>query len=266
MTQTTSSTAFLTLTLPRENRNRPVERDRKQARVSLLPTSRLFPWGGIALLILATASQADDRTKKLSIVRNSDYTVKKEVLSFREIGRQNLVTQGLDYSCGAAAIATVAKYFWGDDVSELDFIKIALQVLSPEEFRDRQKNGLTMEDLKNIAIKAEYFSTVGRLKFAQLRESKVPLIVGLDIEGYKHFVVVRGTDDDFVYIADSIRGNLRMKHRDFQRQWQKSLVLVVAKRTVPPPKNAPLSVRKEDQQVKELQYQAIRRSYLIPTF
>ena len=123
-----------------------------------------------------------------------------------------------------------------------------------------------MEDLKNIAIKAQYFSTVGRLKFDQLEESKVPLIVGLDVEGYKHFVVIRGTDDNFVYIADSIRGNLRLKHSEFKRQWQKNLVLVVAKRTVPPPKNAPLSVRKKDQEVKELQYQTIRRSYLIPTF
>ena len=244
----------------------PFEIRRRAVRMTVLKRYRLILLGGSACMMLAIPSLADDRMKKLSIVRNSNFTVKKEVLSFREIGRQNLVTQGLDYSCGAAAIATVAKYFWGDNVSELDFIKIALQILSPEEFRDRQKNGLTMEDLKNIAIKAQYFSTVGRLKFDQLEESKVPLIVGLDVEGYKHFVVIRGTDDNFVYIADSIRGNLRLKHSEFKRQWQKNLVLVVAKRTVPPPKNAPLSVRKEDQEVKELQYQTIRRSYLIPTF
>ena len=244
----------------------PFEIRRRAVRMTVLKRYRLILLGGSACMMLAIPSLADDRMKKLSIVRNSTFTVKKEVLSFREIGRQNLVTQGLDYSCGAAAIATVAKYFWGDNVSELDFIKIALQILSPEEFRDRQKNGLTMEDLKNIAIKAQYFSTVGRLKFDQLEESKVPLIVGLDVEGYKHFVVIRGTDDNFVYIADSIRGNLRLKHSEFKRQWQKNLVLVVAKRTVPPPKNAPLSVRKEDQEVKELQYQTIRRSYLIPTF
>ncbi len=244
----------------------PFEIRRRAGRMTVLKRYRLILLGGSACMMLAIPGLADDRMKKLSIVRNSNFTVKKEVLSFREIGRQNLVTQGLDYSCGAAAIATVAKYFWGDNVSELDFIKIALQILSPEEFRDRQKNGLTMEDLKNIAIKAQYFSTVGRLKFDQLEESKVPLIVGLDVEGYKHFVVIRGTDDNFVYIADSIRGNLRLKHSEFKRQWQKNLVLVVAKRTVPPPKNAPLSVRKEDQEVKELQYQTIRRSYLIPTF
>ncbi|MEC7716455.1 MAG: cysteine peptidase family C39 domain-containing protein [Planctomycetota bacterium] len=244
----------------------PFEIRRRAVRMTVLKRYRLILLGGSACMMLAIPSLADERMKKLSIVRNSNFTVKKEVLSFREIGRQNLVTQGLDYSCGAAAIATVAKYFWGDNVSELDFIKIALQILSPEEFRDRQKNGLTMEDLKNIAIKAQYFSTVGRLKFDQLEESKVPLIVGLDVEGYKHFVVIRGTDDNFVYIADSIRGNLRLKHSEFKRQWQKNLVLVVAKRTVPPPKNAPLSVRKEDQEVKELQYQTIRRSYLIPTF
>lgn len=259
-------TTFSTSSQANKKGSDPFEIRRRAVRMTVLKRYRLILLGGSACMMLAIPSLADDRMKKLSIVRNSTFTVKKEVLSFREIGRQNLVTQGLDYSCGAAAIATVAKYFWGDNVSELDFIKIALQILSPEEFRDRQKNGLTMEDLKNIAIKAQYFSTVGRLKFDQLEESKVPLIVGLDVEGYKHFVVIRGTDDNFVYIADSIRGNLRLKHSEFKRQWQKNLVLVVAKRTVPPPKNAPLSVRKEDQEAKELQYQTIRRSYLIPTF
>jgi predicted double-glycine peptidase len=234
------------------------------------PLSLRFILAGLVTIGLVTQVDssgtlgANDRNPKWSIVRNSDYTVKKEVLSYREIGRQNLVTQGLDYSCGAAALATIAKYFWGDDVGELDFIKIALQILTPEEFRDRQKNGLTLEDLKNVALKANYFSTVGRLKFNQLRESKVPLIVGMDIEGYKHFVVVRGTDDDYVYLADSIRGNLRIRHSEFKKQWQKNLVLVVAKRTVKPPENSLLSVQPQEKEPRQLQ--AIRRSYLLPSF
>jgi predicted double-glycine peptidase len=236
------------------------------------PLSLRFILAGLVTIGLVTqvdpsgTLSANDRNPKWSIVRNSDYTVKKEVLSYREIGRQNLVTQGLDYSCGAAALATIAKYFWGDDVGELDFIKIALQILTPEEFRDRQKNGLTLEDLKNVALKANYFSTVGRLKFSQLRESKVPLIVGMDIEGYKHFVVVRGTDDDYVYLADSIRGNLRIRHSEFKKQWQKNLVLVVAKRTVKPPENSLLSVQPQEKEPRQLQSQAIRRSYLLPSF
>jgi predicted double-glycine peptidase len=236
------------------------------------PLSLRFILAGLVTIGLVTqvdasgTLSANDRNPKWSIVRNSDYTVKKEVLSYREIGRQNLVTQGLDYSCGAAALATIAKYFWGDDVGELDFIKIALQILTPEEFRDRQKNGLTLEDLKNVALKANYFSTVGRLKFNQLRESKVPLIVGVDIEGYKHFVVVRGTDDDYVYLADSIRGNLRIRHSEFKKQWQKNLVLVVAKRTVKPPENSLLSVQPQEKEPRQLQSQAIRRSYLLPSF
>jgi predicted double-glycine peptidase len=236
------------------------------------PLSLRFILAGLVTIGLVTqvdpsgTLSANDRNPKWSIVRNSDYTVKKEVLSYREIGRQNLVTQGLDYSCGAAALATIAKYFWGDDVGELDFIKIALQILTPEEFRDRQKNGLTLEDLKNVALKANYFSTVGRLKFNQLRESKVPLIVGMDIEGYKHFVVVRGTDDDYVYLADSIRGNLRIRHSEFKKQWQKNLVLVVAKRTVKPPENSLLSVQPQEKEPRQLQSQAIRRSYLLPSF
>lgn len=241
-----------------------------QPTVQAKSTRTLFTRKTLLLTMVLTAGSttlgAAEKPSKWSRVRNWDYTVKRSVLSFRDVNRQNLVTQGLDYSCGAAALATITTYFWGDDLGELDFIKIALQNLTPEEFKDRQKNGLTLEDLKNMAIKAGYFSTVGRLKFDQLQESKVPLIVGLDVEGYKHFVVLRGTDDDYVYIADSIRGNMRIRHLEFQQQWQKGLVLVVAKRSTTPPENAPLSVKETEKSETTLQSQVIRRSYLIPSF
>ena len=110
--------------------------------------------------------------------------------SYIETERQNLVVQELDYSCGTACLATVAKYFWGDDYNEAKFIEFSFQVLSQEEFQNRVKTGLTMADLKAIAEKAGYFSTVGRLTFDQLTKSKIPVIVGITVNKYKHFVVL----------------------------------------------------------------------------
>ena len=70
---------------------------------------------------------------------------------------------------------------------------------------------------------------MGKLQFAKLAEAKVPLIVGLTIEEYDHFVVYRGTDNRWVYLADPIRGNIRVSIPVFLDQWQQNAVLAVHK-------------------------------------
>ena len=46
---------------------------------------------------------------------------------------------------------------------------------------------------------------------------------------YEHFVVYRGILNDRVFLADSIRGNIRLSICEFSRQWTDGAVLVVAK-------------------------------------
>ena len=74
-----------------------------------------------------------------------------------------------------------------------------------------------------------YQSTIGRLEFDKLKESKIPLIVGIVVDGFDHFVVFRGTDGRNVYLADPAHGNLRVPAAEFVKQWQKNMALVVVK-------------------------------------
>ena len=134
--------------------------------------------------------------------------------------------QKRDFSCGAAAVATIAHYYWGDNVDEDLFLRALDTILTDEEIEDRIKNGLAMSDLRRAAVIAGYEAVVGKLTFDKLAESKVPLVVGIKPGGHKHFVVYRGTDWVWVYIADPIRGNLRMPIREFVDQWQEKAVLV----------------------------------------
>ena len=46
--------------------------------------------------------------------------------SWIEIQRQNVIMQGLDYSCGTAALATVMNYYFGDPIKE--FIEKVLHI------------------------------------------------------------------------------------------------------------------------------------------
>lgn len=191
-------------------------------------------------------------------VRDPAHTFQLRVRDYIELKRRNIVMQQRDYSCGAACLATVCKYYWGDDVDELVFLKALDKILTHEEIADRIENGLAMSDLRRAAVEVGYQAVVGKLTFAKLRETKVPVIVGISPGGHDHFVVYRGTDGEWVYLADPIRGNLRMPICEFTEQWQENAVLVIAKPGKKVRSSSPLSVRPEEIALGELNDQLIR--------
>jgi predicted double-glycine peptidase len=219
-----------------------------------------------AFLLSCWAACAAGQEKKKSTapppepppVRDPEHRIRLGVRNYVRIKQQNIVMQRRDYSCGAAALATVAKYYWGDDVSEDLFLRALDRILTDEEIKDRIENGLAMSDLRRAAVAAGYQAVVGRTSFEKLTEAKVPLIVGISPEGHDHFVVYRGTDWDWVYVADPIRGNVRMTVADFRKQWQEHAVLVIHKPGYKVREHSPLSLRLEEIRLGELNDQLIR--------
>lgn len=168
---------------------------------------------------------------------------RQQVRSWRTLQRQNVVMQQSDYSCGAAALATVIRYYWGDEVTEKEFLEVIIEsVISRDELKDRVENGLTMTDLRLAAVEKGYLASMGRRSLAQLAESRIPVIVRIEKDGYDHFVVFRGMADDRVFLADPIRGNLRISVEEFATQWTDGAILVVVKPNTKPPESSPLLV------------------------
>jgi hypothetical protein len=183
------------------------------------------------VLILASESTAQSvNWWERAPIRTPDRLVREYVWSFKELRERNIVMQKLDYSCGAAALATIFRYYWGADVGEETFLRLMPKLkLTPEEIKDRVENGLTLTDLRDMANLAGYQSSMGKVKYSELAEAKVPVIVGITIRKHDHFAVFKGTDGYYAYLADPIRGNIRLPICDFQKQWQKNAILVVAK-------------------------------------
>jgi len=191
-------------------------------------------------------------------VRDAEHRFQLRVRDYVELKQRNIVMQRHDYSCGAACLATVCKYYWGDNVDEGLFLRSLDSILTDEEIADRIKNGLAMSDLRRAAVKAGYQATVGKLTFVKLMETRVPVIVGISPGGHDHFVVYRGTDGEWVYVADPIRGNLRMPIPEFTKQWQKNAILAIARPGKKVRDWSPLSVRPEEIELGELNNQLIR--------
>ena len=140
------------------------------------------------------------------------------IRTWKQLREQNVVMQTRDYSCGAAALATIAKYYFGDTITETQIIERILGGLKPEEVNDREKNGLSLDDLFAVSEKLGYQAAVVRLEAANLKELEAPILVRIIKDDYKHFVVVRGVVEDHVWIADPMRGNLRIPAGEFLNQ------------------------------------------------
>ena len=210
----------------------------------------------VILLVIGQAFGAPGEPKvekKVSSpIRDQKRTFRRHVTSWIDLRKQNVVMQKRDYSCGAAALATVIRYHWGDAMTESELLVELVKMLTVDQMKERIKNGLSLTDLRRLAVRVGYTATIGRLEFEKLSESKVPVIVGIVINDYDHFVVFRGTDGRYVYLADPARGNVRTPVPEFLKQWQKNALLVIVKPGVDPEKQSPLKVRPEEKSLGEL--------------
>lgn len=143
------------------------------------------------------------------------------VRSLLEMRRMNVVLQQWDLSCGAAALATVLRYQFGEPVTERS---VALGLIDREEYIAdptlvRRRQGFSLLDLKRFVDALGYQGVgLGQLAFADLLE-RAPVIVPVNLQGYPHFVVFRGAAADTVLIADPAFGNVTMSVATFMNGW-----------------------------------------------
>ena len=126
---------------------------------------------------------------------------------------------------------------------------------------DRVKNGLSMLDLQQVAADLGYQSAVARITMQQVTKLQAPVVVRIVKHDFKHFVVLRGILEDRVFLADPIRGNIRIPVSEFQDQWN-GMALFLGKEGFGLPKDHPLAIRTVPPVQPEMQ--AARRSQFWP--
>lgn len=173
--------------------------------------------GFIALVV--TAAGLGARAPAQVVVQAAGAREEVHVVSLRAQRDMGVVKQGFDYSCGAAALATLLTYGLNDPVGEDTLLRALLEPLSPDQMAALQKNGLSFLDLQRLAQsrghKAQGFR-IGRDQFVKL---SYPVIVFIRPHGYRHFAVFKGVRGDRVYLADPSLGNVRMPLYRFLDMW-----------------------------------------------
>lgn len=160
----------------------------------------------------------------------------------KDLRDQDLVKQRFDFSCGAAALATLLRYGFGESVNEGQILDGLFDLPSENEKAERRRTGFSLLDLQRVA-QARGFNAEGfRLEPAQVAMLGGPVIVFVEPRGYKHFAVLRGVRGDRVYLADPSRGNIRMPVHTFVDSWVqndgKGIIFVVEPKSGPPDNKA----------------------------
>lgn len=166
-------------------------------------------------LCLALCSLAGAAELRLAVLPNGGLA-HIQVESIRERRFSNLVEQQTDFSCGAAAMATILNQAYGLALREEDVIRGMLASADADLVRTQ---GFSMLDMKNYAATLGLRARGYRIDAQQLDSIKIPAIVLLDVRGYKHFVVLQRTYRGYVYIGDPVLGHKKMGLSEFSKGW-----------------------------------------------
>lgn len=148
----------------------------------------------------------------------------KPVMSMRERRFEHIVEQKTDFSCGAAALATILRYAYGMNVSEPQVVSEMLALADPVQVRQL---GFSLLDVKRYVESIGMRGRGYRINIEALNEVRVPVIVLLNYKGYKHFVVLRRISGNSVYLGDPAMGNRVIDREAFASGWNGVLFAVI---------------------------------------
>lgn len=123
---------------------------------------------------------------------------------------KGVTRQSKDFSCGAAALSTlITGLVRNSKVTETEVID---EIAKHSE--NREAKGYTLIDLMNVSKRLGYYAEWRKVPVNQLPKIKIPviLLIGLNSK-FPHFVVLKGIEGDQAFLADSIRGNIRIPYK-----------------------------------------------------
>ena len=132
------------------------------------------------------------------------------VKSWKTLRDDRIVKQGLDYSCGAASLATLLNEFYGQSITEDALLKALDKGNGRASFEDMQRA------MSQFGFKAAGFAAT----YEQLVKLRMPVIVYLKHRKDDHFSVLRGIDDTSVWLADPSLGNRTYSRTQFLAMWE----------------------------------------------
>lgn len=178
----------------------------------------------LALVLLLCVSSVIEAAQMPLSVLPGGAVVYKPIQSIRERKFADLVQQKTDFSCGAAALATILRQAYWLDVNEEQIIEGMLTHADQDLVRVQ---GFSMLDMKRYVESIGMRARGYRVAPETLNDIRIPVVVLMDIRGYKHFVVLQKVHMGWVYIGDPVLGHKRYQVDDFVKGWNGIIFAVI---------------------------------------
>lgn len=132
------------------------------------------------------------------------------IQSWKTLRDSRIVKQDLDYSCGAASLATLLNEFYGQNLTE----EVLLKAIDKGDLRASFEN--MQRALPQFGFQAQGFAT----SYEQLTKLKMPVVVYLKHRKDEHFSVLRGISTNTVWLADPSLGNRTYSREQFLEMFE----------------------------------------------
>nr|WP_229632274.1 C39 family peptidase [Pseudoduganella violaceinigra] len=155
--------------------------------------------------------------------------------SLKEARFRSTVRQQYDFSCGSAALATLLSYHYELPVTEQEIFRDMYARGDQPRIR---REGFSLLDMKRYLATRGFTADGFEQPLDQLAQAGLPAIVLVADNGYRHFVVVKGVQDQRVLLGDPAGGTRAMARSAFEAIWQNRLLFVIHGRPGQPRFNA----------------------------
>lgn len=127
-----------------------------------------------------------------------------------------VIRQRYDFSCGSAALATLLRYHYGRRVGEEDAFR---GMWADGDRAQIRRLGFSLLDMKRYLAAQGIAADGYRVDLKQIQEAGLPGIALISVRDYRHFVVVKGVNEESVLIGDPSTGLQIMPRDRFQSAW-----------------------------------------------
>ena len=152
--------------------------------------------------------------------------LKYDIKPMSEFKDENVVKQQYDYSCGSAALATLLKYYLGENLTEQQVLQGLFEYGDSKLIE--QRRAFSLLDMKRFVEILGYKGTGYTAEIDDLKKLNSPAIIPIRFYGYTHFVVFKGIYQGHIFFADPFQGNVSFPLSVFMEMWDKNVVFVVS--------------------------------------
>jgi len=150
--------------------------------------------------------------------------VRVNVTSFENRRFETVMRQQYDFSCGSAAVASLLSFHYQDRVTEHD---VFVEMFALADEQKVRQDGFSMLDMKRYLEARGYQADGFRMPLTGLKEKvRLPMIVLLNIDGFRHFVLIKGISDDEVLVGDPARGLKVYSYSKFSEYWNGTAFII----------------------------------------